>query len=164
MQKTAIDPILLNVGKSAKGHRYTHQQKILYLSDYKKSPAAFRWRQTNFKLPHESTLKRMLKKLPLDTGINPSIKDRLIAARKNMTDDLDSVCALVWDEMACSSHLDYDYENDRVCGFESWHGNVSNNIADHGLTFMLRGLLKGWKIPIAFGLCDGTTSSDELQK
>lgn len=29
---------------------------------------------------------------------------------------------------------------------------------------MLRGLLTGWKIPVAFGLCDATTSSDELQK
>lgn len=133
LQKTSVDSILRNYGKRAKGRRFTHDQKVLYLSEYKKSAATFRWRQKNFKLSHETTLKKLFKKLPLDTGINSSVKDRLIFARKKMTDDLVSICVLIWDEMACSPHLDYDYENDRISGFESWQGSTSNNIADHGL-------------------------------
>lgn len=29
---------------------------------------------------------------------------------------------------------------------------------------MLRGLYSGWKIPLAFGLCDGSTDKNELQQ
>lgn len=163
LQKLSVDSMLQNVGKSAKGRRFTHDQKVLYLTEYKKSPATYRSRQKNFNLPTQTTLKKMLNKIPLDSGINDAIRDRLLVARKKMTDDLDAVCVLIWDEVSCDAHFDYDHENDRISGFTSWNGTTSKKIADHGLTFMLRGLLTGWKIPLAYGLCDATTPSNELQ-
>lgn len=139
-------------------------KKNFFLAEYKKSPAAYRSRQKMFKLPCQATLKTQLKTLKLNTGINPCIKSWLIYARSKMTDERDAVCTLIWDEHSCSTHLDYDQEIDRISGFVSWNGTTSNDIVDHGLTFMLRSLHGNWIIPVAFGLCDGTTDKNDLQQ
>lgn len=81
-----------------------------------------------------------------------------------MTDARDAICTLIWNELSCSTHLDYDLENDRICGFVSWGDNTLEDIVDHGLTFMFRGLHSDWIIPVVLGLCDGTTDKTALQQ
>lgn len=152
--------MLNNVGKRPRRRRYTHNQKILYLSQYKKSPVAYRSSQKMMKLPSKTTLNNVLKTVKLDTGGNPVMKDRLIDARSKMADKRDAVRTLIWDELSLTPHLDYNDENNTVCGFGSWNNNTSTNITNHGLTFLLRELFSNWKIFVAFGLCDEFTGKN----
>lgn len=103
LQKTAMGAMLDDAGKKARGRRYTRDQKIFYLSQQKKSPAAYRGRQKMMDLLSQSTLQTILKTFNLDPVINPVMKDRLIDARNKMMDKLEAVCTLIWDELSPNS-------------------------------------------------------------
>ena len=72
--------------------------------------------------------------------------------------DKDRMCCLMFHEMSIREHLHFNQKNDCIEGFEDLgrHGRTSN-IANHALVFMLRGLRKRWKQPVAYYLTRGST-------
>jgi hypothetical protein len=59
--------------------------------------------------------------------------------------------------------MPYIEREDRVLGFEDHgHGQESSKIADHVLVFMLRGIKKKFKQPLAYTFCDSQTESPDL--
>lgn len=115
-----------------------------------------------FSMPCRKTLISTLQKIPLDTGISPTIMNFLNAQAKNMTDTREKICILMWDEVSLDCHLTYDPVADKIVGFEDWGNRRTSNYADHALVFMLRGLLTGWKIPINYCFCDSQTKTQQL--
>jgi hypothetical protein len=69
----------------------------------------------------------------------------------------------MFDEMSIREHLQFNQKIDCIDGFEDLgrHGRTSN-IANHALVFMLRGLRKRWKQPVAYYLTRGSTKGEML--
>ena len=77
--------------------------------------------------------------------------------------DKDRMCCLMFDEMSIRQHLHFCQKIDCIEGFENLgiHGRTSN-IANHALVFMLHGLRRSWKQPVAYYLTRGSTKCDML--
>ena len=73
------------------------------------------------------------------------------------------MCCLMFDEMSIREHLHFNQKTGCIDGYEDLgrHGKTSN-IANHALVFMLRGLRKRWKQPVAYYLTRGSTKGDML--
>lgn len=147
---TLLQSQLQNCPKKPKGRRYSLEQKLLALVIYKKSPGCYRLLRRMFALPGQSCLNKLLNKVPLKPGINKHIFASLQKMTENQTKE-ENVCLLLFDEMSIRKHLHYDMKQDKVLGYED-HGNHgrSAQVATKALVFMLAGIRKKWKQPIAF--------------
>jgi hypothetical protein len=69
----------------------------------------------------------------------------------------------MFDEISIRENLHFNRKFDCIEGFEDLgsHGRTSN-IANHALRFMLHGLHKKWKQPVAYYSIHGSTKSDML--
>lgn len=61
-----------------------------------------------------------------------------------------------------SSGLTYNPITDQIDGFVNTGQYKNQNIADHALVFMVRGIKKKFKQPISFSFCQGSTKQHEL--
>lgn len=152
---------LKNWPKKPKGRRYTMKQKIMALVIYKRSPACYRLLRRMFALPCQSSLCKLLNRVPLKPGINEHIFTSLKKMAQNQTDE-GNICILSFDEMSIKKHLFYNTKLDEIQGFQDHdnHGRT-NEVATKALVFMLSGIRKRWKQPIAFYLSH-TLNADRL--
>lgn len=152
---------LRNCPKKPKGRRYTFDEKILALVMFKKSPACYRLLRRMFTLPCQSSLNKLLNRIPLKCGINNHIFATLKEMSQKQSDE-DNICILSFDEMSIRRHLWYDQKSDQIQGFQD-HGNHGRNseLATKALVFMLTGVRKKWKQPIAFYLSH-TINADRM--
>lgn len=166
IQKIHLDMTLNNSRrKNPHGNRFTEAQKNFSAAKFSRCPQAYREDRKNTILPSESLCKKQLRLFDIRTGINEDIKNRLAEARQKMEDPKEAVVSLMWDEMKIRPFLDYSITEDCIIGFERFGSTLrSKKIADHALVPMLRGINSGWKIPIAYGFCDGTTAAEDLRK
>lgn len=132
--------------KKPKGRRFTNEEKILALSLYKKSPRCYALLSKCFTLPSAKSLKILLGRIRIAPGINAVIFEKLKHTVKDMSED-DRLCTLIFDEMSINPQLHFDAAQGEIKGFTSIGGH---NIADHVLTFMIRGVKKNFKQPIAY--------------
>jgi len=61
-----------------------------------------------------------------------------------------------------SSGITYDPVMDSIDGFVNTGKHKSQNVADHALVFMVRGIKKKFKQPVSYSFCQGATKNDEL--
>lgn len=151
-----------NCSKRPKGRRYNLKEQILALTLYKKSPACYRLLRRIFALPCQSTLKRLLNGIPLRPGIN----EQMFAALKTMAQkniEEENICTLILDEMAIKKHLSYNKKADIIEGFQD-HGlqGRTHEVANKALVFMLSGLRRKWKQPVAYYLSGNYMTADRL--
>lgn len=162
VQRSFILSILRNALREPSGRRYSEEEQILFLSIYKKSPTAYRYFRTFLPLPAISTLKKLLQKIPMETGVNAETRKRLIEAGKQAKNDKQKTVILLWDELLLGLGLHYDHQADKVVGFEDW-GNVrTSKFSDHSLVFMLRFVDSGDVIPLSFSFCNAQTTTGQL--
>ncbi|KAI4455727.1 transposase protein [Holotrichia oblita] len=76
----------------------------------------------------------------------------------------EKICMLLFDEMSLSSQLTYTYPLDIVQGFEDDGERRTQDIADHVQVFMLRGVFKKWKLPVAFNFSKSSTNAATIVK
>lgn len=152
---------LRNCSKNPKGRRYTFDEKIMALVMFKKSPACYRLLRRMFTLPCQSSLNKLLNRIPLKCGINEHIFTTLKKMSEKQSNEA-NICILSFDEMSIRRHLWYDQRSDTIQGFQD-HGNHGRNseIATKALVFMLTGVRKKWKQPIAFYLSH-TINADRM--
>lgn len=149
--------------KHPKGHRFTLDEKILALSLYKPSPKAYRLLSQICVLPKKSTLNKLMAKAFLLPGPNDVIF-RHLKQRVDKMPESHKYCTVIFDEMAIAANLTYDKLSDSIKGFCDEGTERTKSFADHALVFMIRGVFKKYKQPIAFSFCSGTTSSSSLKK
>lgn len=149
------------VGKGKMGRRFKKSEKVMALSLYKQGPRAYRWLRKFFVLPSPVTLSRMIRVASLKPGLNENIFNHLEKRVKKMTDS-EKLCVLLFDEIALSPHFDYMRRNDEICGFVNNGQTKKEEIADHALVFMLRGIQKNYKQPLAYTFCSATTPKMDL--
>lgn len=149
-------------GKKKKGRRFTLDEKILALSLYKPSPKAYRLLSNICILPSRRTLQNLLQKINLKTGINDIIFENLKNRVTKMPENY-KYCTLTFDEMAIGAGISYDRRNDKISGFVDNGDNTEKEYCDHVLVFMIRGIVKKYKQPLAFYYCSGSTKTVELK-
>lgn len=64
--------------------------------------------------------------------------------------------------MCLSSGLTYDTVTDEINGFVNTGHSKTQQIADHALVFMVRGIKKKFKQPIMYTFCEGATNQHEI--
>lgn len=148
--------------KTPRARRWTVEEKTLALSLYKRSPKAYTLFSNILALPCKKTLKRLVNKLPFSSGIN----DQMFATLTQHVDQLnkrDRICTLIFDEMSIREHLQYNCSSDRIDGFEDLgHKGRTGRVANHALVFMVRGLFRMWKQPVAYYFSHSSMRSDIL--
>ena len=160
-QQLFIEMQLRNVDLNPRGRRFTEEEKVLALSIFKKSPAAYTHMANLFTVPSKTVLRDYLSEIPLDTGINMSIVKHLTDLTKNLTlkDKQLSAC---WDEAHVHPHVAYDFKKDKIIGFEDFGTHRTSKFADHVLVFMIRRLSDGTKIPFSYYYCQSQTKYGQL--
>lgn len=91
-------------------------------------------------------MKRLLSRIKLSPGINDVIFDKI---KKTMAgkDASDRLCSLIFDEMSLTPQIFYNAQKDSLEGFAN---NKSASFADHVLVFMVKGIKRNFKQPIAY--------------
>nr|XP_049704773.1 uncharacterized protein LOC126056285 [Helicoverpa armigera] len=148
--------------KHPKGRRFTLDEKILALSLYKPSPKAYRLLSQICVLPKKSTLNKLMKNVFLLPGPNNVIFDHL-KKRVDKMPETHKYCTVIFDEMAIAANLTYDQHNDQIKGFCDDGSTQIKCFADHALVFMVRGIFKKYKQPVAYTFCAGSTNTISLK-
>lgn len=149
--------------RNPKGRRFSWDEKILALSLYKPSPKAYKILSKICVLPKRTTLNKLMKKIFLLPGYNDIIFDNLKKRIARMRHSSHKLCTLIFDEMAIAANLSYDKHNDKIKGLCDDGTERSKQFADHVLVFMIRGVIKKYKQPIAFTFCKDRTSTLRLK-
>ncbi|KAK9688514.1 Transposase protein [Popillia japonica] len=146
--------------RKPQGRRWTTKEKAVALSIYKRSPKAYRLLQCFMPLPSRATLISTLSSVPFTAGICTTIFNHLRKCVKNMQEE-DRICSLIFDEMSLKQHLEYDVKNDRSSGFEDFGTERGNKYSNTALVFLIQGLRKNWKQPVAFYLVNSKMESSK---
>ncbi|CAK1602845.1 unnamed protein product [Parnassius mnemosyne] len=64
--------------------------------------------------------------------------------------------------MSIVPHFDYNLRKDEISGFAHNGKSKQIKLADHALVFMIRGIQKNYKQPVAYTFSSGSTSTAEL--
>lgn len=152
-----------NYKRVAKSRRWDTDSKIVALRLYKRSPTSYKLLRRLICLPAPSTLKCLLNKFKLCVGINKQIFSVLKKKTKQNLKPSDNEFVLMWDEMSIKKNLHYNAKGDIIEGFQDHadHGR-SPEIASYALVFMVAGIRKFVKQPIAFYLSAGSVTADRL--
>lgn len=131
------------------GMRYTMQDKMLALGLYYKSPAAYRFMSTSFRLPSERTLQSFVGGFNIGCGFKTEYLEALKKRTESMTAQ-EKYCILTFDGMALKSKLQYFESSDTVSGFVDLgeFGKKTSDIARQAVQFMVRGVSSRWKQPV----------------
>ncbi|RVE48224.1 hypothetical protein evm_007081 [Chilo suppressalis] len=135
--------------KKKKGHRFRLNEKILCLSLFKKSPKAYKLMCKHFTLPSQKVLKSLLSQVKLSPGINDQIFKELKVSVEKMLHQ-DRLCTLIFDEMSIAPHIHYNVYTDDLVGFENYGNQKTEKFANHVLVFMVKGIKKNFKQPVAY--------------
>ncbi|KAH1028491.1 hypothetical protein HUJ05_001845 [Dendroctonus ponderosae] len=139
-------------------------EKILALSLFKNSPKGDKLLSKIFALPSTRTLRVLLQNIPFRAGINKAIFDSLEKAVAKMKTRQERMCILFFDEMAIQANLAYKRYNDKIIGLEDYGDEKRAVLSDHANVFMLRGIYRQWKQPIAFTFSKGPVRPINLKK
>ncbi|KAL1502761.1 hypothetical protein ABEB36_007860 [Hypothenemus hampei] len=144
-----------------KGRRFDLEDKIFAISLLKLGPRAYRILRRIFVLPSRQTLNKLLQRIPFKTGLSLPVFKKLTKSVKKMK-DTDKLCSVLMDEMSLDVNLQYDPVSDSVSGFEDIGDERRSKFADHALVFMVTGLCRKWKQPLAYYFTSGGFKKDEL--
>jgi len=147
-----------------KKRKWTTSEKKLALGLYFRSPCAYRYlRSLNIVLPSISTIRGWLGQ----TNFSPGFSDKIFEyLGKKFADESNKnkACSILLDEMTIKQCLQYSKKYDVIEGFENL-GQLGRTakIAKSALVFMIRGLYKSWKVPLAYFLSRTPVKPDHIQ-
>nr|XP_037875754.1 uncharacterized protein LOC119630429 isoform X2 [Bombyx mori] len=159
--KEIVTSALINQKRKSQGKRWTIKNKISALAIFKRSPKAYRYLRYLAPFPSIKTLQKLMKKIPVEPGLNTAVLDhpKKLAPIKKIRAKL---CSLVFDEIALKERLTYSEATDKVEGFIDYGYERKDELANHALVFMLQGIGRKIKQPLAFYFIRGTVSSEKL--
>ena len=128
------------------------------------SPKAYRFFKSFFILPAVSTLHSWLKQVCL----NPGWSKHTLAVLSKRAETLpkeETLCGIAFDAMSLKESLNFDQASDSIIGREDFgeHGK-SFKQANHALVFMIKGLVKKWKIILGYFFYSGGISTVKLKE
>jgi len=146
------------------GVRWSHQDKLLALGLYYKSPSAYRFMQHAFRLPTVRTLRTFLSGFTINVGFDC---DYMLALKKRVEslNASERYVVVTFDGMSLRSSLKYLEHDDRIVGFEDLgtFGGLSAEAAKSALQFMVRGISSRWKQPVGHFFTSSSVNCDVLK-
>ncbi|PNF15446.1 hypothetical protein B7P43_G18115, partial [Cryptotermes secundus] len=113
-------------------------------------------------LPSRQSLQSVLNTVPFRTGVNAHVFHALEQSLHKMS-GRDRYCCLMFDEISIRENLHFDQQFDCIEGFEDCGSQGrSCSIANHALLFMIRGLGRKWKQPVAYYFTRGSTKAEMI--
>ncbi|KAH9632255.1 hypothetical protein HF086_002890 [Spodoptera exigua] len=149
--------------KEVKGRRFTLEEKILALTILKQSPKGYRFLRKIFILPSRQILIKLIHMPDINAGINKNLMAQVQKATHKMKPE-HKLCVVLFDEMSLKPNVAYNERKDRVSGFVTNGQETLPEYADHAQVFMIRGLLKNFKQPVAYTFSQSSTKGPELAK
>ncbi|KXZ75710.1 hypothetical protein TcasGA2_TC001826 [Tribolium castaneum] len=160
VQQRFILSQLRNVGRAPQGRNFTFEEKADAVAFYKSSLRGYKFLSSIWALPSVRTLQATLNKVPIRSGISKHTFK--ILSKQKWKDERDRICTLIFDEIQIQPHLDYLPEKDKVVGFEDDGTTRTRAVADHVAVFMIRGVYKRWKQPVAFAFCKSAMKASSI--
>ena len=145
---------ILSAVTSKSGRRYGVQERRFALAIYYHSPKTYRFLSSVFKLPSVSVLHSWLRNICIYAGWSkPSLAALKMRARALPKEE--TLCGIVFDAMSIKESLHYDRALDSILGREDFGEHATSmKEANHALVFMVKGLVRKWKIVFGhFFLC-----------
>ena len=155
--------IFRNSKRKPKGRRWNFEDKMLALSLLKRSPKSYSFLRLLLPLPSRRTLQSVLNTIHFAAGINAHVFSALQHSLQKMS-DRDRYCCLLFDEMSIRENVRFNQKLDCIEGFEDYGTERTRRIANHALLFMVRGLHRKWKQPVAYYFIRGSTKADLLER
>jgi len=155
--------IFRNSKRKPKGRRWNFKDKMLALSLLKRSPKSYSLLRLLLPLPSRCTLQSILSTVHFAAGINAHVFDALQHSMQKMS-DRDWYCCLLFDELSIRENVCFNQKLDCIEGYEDYGTERPCNIANHALLFMVRGLHRKWKQPVAYYFIHGSTNAGLLMK
>lgn len=142
---------LRNACRKPHGRRYRLKEKSMCLALYKSGPRSYRFKESNqiMALPSLSTLCRHSAKMTFRAGTNPELFQFIKEKVKDWS-EADLLCSFSFDETALKARLEYSCTDDEIIGFVELAGIRRPIFATHALTFMVRGIHRQFKQPVAY--------------
>jgi len=133
-----------------RGRRFSLDDKIFALAIYKESVKAYKMMSV-FALPSRKSIMDLLRKITLEPGINFQIIEHLKLVVSGFKNELNKTCVLLFDEISLYAGIHYFQSEDKIIGIEDLRRNVRRTkFADKALTFIVRGVKRKFKQPIAY--------------
>lgn len=141
---------LRNALRKPNGRRYTLKEKSMCLALYKSGPRSYRFKESNriMLLPALSTLSRHSAKMIFRAGVNPVLFSFIKEKVKDWSES-DLLTSFSFDETALKYRVEYSSTDDEIIGFVELAGIRRPIFASHALTFMVRGIHRPFKQPVA---------------
>ena len=142
--------------------RWSFKDIMLALSLLKRDPKSYTFLHSQFPLLSRCSLQTILNTVRFRMAINAHVFNTLIRTLQTMPDG-DRVCCLMFHEMSIKENLHFNQKCGCIEGFEDLgsHSRTSS-IANHALVFVLLGLHKKWKQPVACYLIHRSTKAEML--
>ena len=148
---------------NVKRHKWSVQDKVYALALFKKGPRCYNFLKHFIPLPSRSTLQKLLRNVPFDAGLNPHLLQKLTKMVARLK-PLDRTCILMFDEIGLSKQLVFDRMRDKIIGYVDLGPlGRKNELANEALVFMIHGLHKSWKQPIAYFFTKDTVKTNDLK-
>jgi len=144
-----------------KGRRWNFEDKMLALSLLKRSPKSYSFLRLLLPLPSRHTLHSVLSTVHFAAGINAYVFGALQHSLQKMS-DRDWYCCLLFHEMSIRENVRFNQKVDCIEGFEGYGTERTRSIANHALLFMVCGLHRKWKQPVAYYFIRGSTKANLL--
>lgn len=143
--------------------KWSKKEKEFCMSLFYKSPSTYIFlRRQGVVLASPSTIRSWLAKSNCLPGLCPEVFEELKVKFKNATIQEKS-CVVCFDEMSIMRSLEYSKKYDLVEGFEDLGRNQRKNaLANYVLVFMVRGLYKSWKMPVAYFLSHNNVKAENV--
>ena len=149
-------------GKSLQGRRWTEKDKTFALSLLHSSPKTYKLLRKVFALPSISTLRTIVARVNINPGFSSNILEALRLKTQNLP-PCNKLVSLVLDEMVIKEGVSYDKHNDALEGLVHTIER-GEELANHALVFMVRGLLLKWKSPIGYFLSNGPMKATVMKQ
>jgi hypothetical protein len=154
--------IVKNSRQKHKGKRWNFEDKVLALSLLKCRPKSYILLHTLLLLPCRQSLQTVLNTVPFRTGVN-ALAFRALQHSLQKMSLRDQYCCLMFDEMSIRRNLHFSQKFDCIEGFDncgSW--GRTHNTANHALVFMICGLRRKLKQPVAYYFTRGSTKVEVI--
>jgi hypothetical protein len=151
-----------NAGKKSGGKRWHFKDKYFALTILHASPKTYRLLRSILELPSIKSLKMIMRNISVYPGFNQNILDAL---QKKLAHSPPSAKLVIvtMDEMSMKEGVSYDRGRDVLEGFRE-EADRGEELANHAIAFMVRGITEKWKQPIGYFLSSGTMSGAKMKE
>ena len=102
-----------------------------------------------FAFPATSTLNELLNQVDFTVGLNLKFFIHLRECLLKLADK-ERICSISFDEMAIRENIKFNFKTGSFEGLEDTGYTRVDKVANYALVFMVQGVTKPWKQPLAF--------------